>query len=146
MRARAGLATFGLIAAASSLSACQAFGPEEETSVGALRLSAAQPVASSQRLDEDGYPLLGAYPGAAAPQLSEAEVASADSRLNQVAASRTGTGGATGYDAKIASLKAIRDRRVSEAEAALATQPRPSRTTGRGPRPEDVLREIESSQ
>ena len=35
---------------------------------------------------------------------------------------------------------------IRQAEAALATQPRPSRTTGRGPRPEDVLREIEGSE
>ncbi|MER0239219.1 hypothetical protein [Fulvimarina sp. MAC8] len=133
-----------------ALSGCQGIFPgEEDSSLGALRLGEARAVASQQRLDDDGYPLLGAYPGAAAPQLADENVAALDARYNGIAAQRAGASGNTGYSSAIARAQNARQRQaqaVSTLDAEAASQPAASGTTERGPRPEDVLRQIEATE
>lgn len=131
-----------------ALTACQGIFPgDEDDSLGAMRLGQSAPVASSQRVDEDGYPLLGAYPGTAAPQLTDEAVASTEAEFNTMANARAaGRTDSTGvYASNIQRSQAARQRQAAALEAASASQPAASGTTGRGPRPEDVLRQIEAS-
>lgn len=139
-----------ILVGALALSGCQSIFPgEEDASVGALRLSEAGTVASQQRLDEDGFPLLGAYPGAAAPQLADENVAALDARYNGIAAQRAGAANDTGYSSALSRAQNARQRQaqaVSTLDAEAASQPAASGTTERGPRPEDVLRQIEATE
>ncbi|MEN3791892.1 hypothetical protein [Fulvimarina sp. MAC3] len=139
-----------ILVGALALTGCQSIFPgEEDDSLGALRLSEAEAVASQQRLDEDGYPLLGAYPGAAAPQLADENVAVLDARYNGIAAQRAGASANTDYSSALSRAQSARERQaraVSSLNAEAATQPAASGTTERGPRPEDVLRQIEATE
>ncbi len=137
------LRVLALLVAVAPAAGCQAmFGDDQDNSIGAQRLAATAPVASRQRLGDDGYPLLGAFPGAAAPQLTDAEVSSDSTRFNKLAAQRSAAPNATDYDARIARAQALRARQAAEVEAGLARKSKPARP--RGPTPEEVLRQIES--
>ncbi|RFC65470.1 hypothetical protein DYI37_06550 [Fulvimarina endophytica] len=137
----------GLLVASLGLAGCQGLFPgEEDSSIGAARLSQAGRVASTQRLGEDGYPLLGAYPSAAAPQLSNEAVSQTKATFTGIAQSRAAAGASVSSNAgTIAQLQNARARQAAVAEQ-TASQPAASGTTGRGPRPQDVLRQIEASE
>lgn len=146
MRPKAKARCLAPIAAVLALAACQGVDAGAEgNSIGAMRLASTQPVASAQRLDDEGYPLLGAFPRAAAPQLSDAQVSQSDMQLNAVASRQTGTSDARQYNARIASLEEARRRQAAEIAERQASQPAARSTPGGGPRPEDVLSEIEAS-
>ena len=141
-----------IVAAMLPAAGCQSlFGEEPNTSVGAQRLAATAPVASSQRLGEDGYPLLGAFPGKAATQLTDAEVSSDRSRFNGLATQRSAgsapAGADTaGYDAAVARAAALRASQAEAVQAQMAKKPKPKPkpATRTGPSPGDVLKQIQS--
>ena len=138
-----------LAAVLAPLGGCQAFfGDDQDNSIGSQRLAATAPVASKQRLDDDGYPLLGAFPGTAAPQLTDAEVSRDSGRFNGVASERAATPAANDYAARLARADAVRRRQLADVNAALAKKPTPAKSTGSkgssGPTPEEVLKQIES--
>ncbi|MDY8110064.1 hypothetical protein U0C82_13030 [Fulvimarina sp. 2208YS6-2-32] len=142
-----GFRLLGILAGSFALTACQSLFPDEDnTSIGALRLSQAEAVQSRQRLDEDGYPLLGAYPGTAAPQLTDAAVDKAQGEFTSIARTRAAAPRNAGYEANIAASMEARRRLAEAGRAASATQPAASGTAKRGPRPEDVLRQIEATE
>ncbi|MCE7030042.1 hypothetical protein [Jiella avicenniae] len=106
---------------------------------------------SGQRLGADGYPLLGAYPNAAAPQIDDASVAAQEGRARALAARRKGGVSTRGYEAEIARMKRIKRQQAQEVETALAKRPeRNAVSVGTGVKPsrspEDVLREIQSAE
>tara|TARA_R110002020_G_scaffold198826_3_gene400012 strand:+ start:147 stop:599 length:453 start_codon:yes stop_codon:yes gene_type:complete len=106
---------------------------------------------SGQRLGADGYPLLGAYPNAAAPQIDDASVAAQDRRAKALAARRKGGVSTRGYDAEIARLKRLKRQQAEDVETALAQKPERSAVsvgTGAQPSrsPNDVLREIQAGE
>lgn len=137
------LRVLALVAAMAPVAGCQAmFGDDQDNSIGAQRLAASAPVASRQRLGDDGYPLLGAFPGTAAPQLTDAEVANDSARFNSLAAQRSAAPNATGYEAKIARAEALRKRQEAQVKAEMAKRPRPAKPTA--PTPQQVLQQIES--
>ncbi|MEF2546650.1 hypothetical protein VQ045_05705 [Aurantimonas sp. E1-2-R+4] len=125
--------------------ACQSIFPDEEDpSLAALRAQAAAPVASSQRFDSDGYPLLGAYPDTAAPQLTDAQVRAQQSRLNAQASQRASAATSSSYPSEIARLEGVRRKQAADVDAALATKPTPNAQPTLSP--EEVLRQIEAGQ
>lgn len=125
--------------------ACQSIFPDEEDpSLAALRSAAAAPVASSQQVDKDGFPLLGAYPDRAAPQLTDAEVRAQQARLNAQASQRASTTISSSYPAEIARLEGVRRKQAADVDAALAAEPTPTARTTLSP--EEVLRQIEAGQ
>ncbi len=136
------LRVLALVAVIAPVAGCQAMFGDDQTSIGEQRLATSAPVASKQRLGDDGYPLLGAFPGTAAPQLTDAEVTSDSSRFNGLAAQRSASSGATDYDAKIARAEALRTQQAAEVEAAMAKKPNSAKPTR--PTPADVLKQIES--
>lgn len=137
-------------AMAALFSGCQsADGPMSAQNV------AYQPVApdgrSGQRLGVDGYPLLGAYPQAAAPQLEDAAVMAQEQRATALANQRKGSVSTRGYEAEIARLNRLKRQQAEDVEAALARKPEQASVsvgTGATPSrtPEDVLREIQAGQ
>ncbi|MBC6717251.1 hypothetical protein H9Q09_13640 [Aurantimonas sp. DM33-3] len=139
---------FAIVLALLPAAACQS----ENTSVGALRLAASPDVPSSQRTDADGYPLLGAYPGRAAEQLTDAEVQAEQARLAATAGQHASAAAQpSGFDGKIQRAQSVRQQQAAEMEAVLATEPTPRDATGNrpartGPTPEEVLRQIEAGQ
>ena len=137
------LRVLALVAAIAPFAGCQAMFGDDQTSIGEQRLAVSAPVASKQRLGDDGYPLLGAFPGTAAPQLTDAEVSSDSSRFNGLAAERTATPSTADYDAKIARADAVRARQAAEVEAAKAKRAA-ARVRPTGPTPAEVLKQIES--
>ena len=137
------LRVLALVAAIAPVAGCQAMFGDDQTSIGEQRLAASAPVVSSQRLGDDGYPLLGAFPGAAAPQLTDAEVSSDSSRFNGMAAERTAAPNTTDYAAKIARAEALRAQQAASVEATTAKQAS-ARAKPTGPTPAEVLKQIES--
>lgn len=129
------------------LGGCQGLFPDEPgDSIGASRLAMAGSVASTQRQDEDGYPLIGAYPSAAAAQLTDAEVQALDASLNATASSRVVSPGGTGYADRLAQAEtARREQAAAVAELGSATSGGRSATSS-SPTPEEVLRQIESGE
>ncbi|MBO0662810.1 hypothetical protein LQ948_08415 [Jiella sp. MQZ9-1] len=106
---------------------------------------------SGQRLGPDGYPLLGAYPNAAAPQLSDATVKAGLSRAEAIAARRKGATSSRSYQAEIARLKRLRRQQLAEVKKVMAQKPSTTQTnvgTKAKPSqsPDEVLRQIESGQ
>ncbi|ORE98288.1 hypothetical protein [Aurantimonas sp. 22II-16-19i] len=116
---------------------------------------------SGQRLGPDGYPLLGAFPNVAAPQVDDATVSAQERRTAAVATRGRGAGSARGYEADIARMQRVRRQQAEEVEAALAAKPdrsavsvdaRTGTSTGTGTgaapsrTPEEVLRQIQSGQ
>ncbi|GGD18579.1 hypothetical protein [Aureimonas glaciei] len=78
---------------------------------------------STQRRGPDGYPLLGAFPSSAAPQLADAEVNAERSGL-QGAQAGQGTEGATAdadYARQLAEANALRLKTRQDVDAAVAT-------------------------
>jgi hypothetical protein len=77
---------------------------------------------STQRLGPDGYPLLGAFPNSAAPQLADGEVTTERSGL-QGAQAGQGTAGATAdadYARQLAEARALRLKTRQNVDAAIA--------------------------
>lgn len=118
MRCRSVCAVAALLLAAPGLAGCQAFLPRDDTPV----LPAAFPVAvdggpSSQRLDEDGYPLIGAYPTAATAQATPETVEATRERFANAAG--RGAGSTAGsYQARVNDLNAR--RRAAQAQGATS--------------------------
>jgi hypothetical protein len=105
-------------------------GTEPNQALAAYDARLARP-ASTQRVDENGFPLLGAYPTAAAPQLDSATVANETARLSRRAVGNAGGGQKARYDAAIRDAAAVRqqqrlamDRALSGTGAAQAGAPR----------------------
>ena len=125
--------------------ACQSIFPDEEDpSLAALRSAAAAPVASSQQFDKDGFPLFGAYPATAAPQLTDAEVRAQQARLNAQASQRASAATSSSYPSEIARLEGVRQKQAADVDAALAAKPTPNAPAPLSP--EEVLRQIEAGQ
>ena len=124
---------------------------------------------SGQRLGPDGYPLLGAFPNVAAPQVDDATVSAQERRSAAVATRSRGGSSARGYEADIARMQRVKRQQATDVEAALAAKPdrsavsvdaRTGNATGTGTAagtgtgtgaapsrtPEEVLRQIQSSQ
>lgn len=141
------LRTLAVCCAVVPVAGCQSiFGEEEDTSIGAMRLAAAPDVPTTQRRDEGGFPLLGAFPSAAAPQLTDAEAQAGQARLGALAQERAATPPASG-PAQVARLQALRQQQAAEVDAALARRPEaPQSGTARPQSPEDVLRQIEAGE
>jgi hypothetical protein len=122
-----------VLAGASSLvlGGCQGFpGEEPNQALASYNARLARP-ASAQRLDENGFPLLGAYPTAAAPQLDNATVANETARLSRRSVGNTSGSQRARYDAAIRNAAAVRqqqrlamDRALSGTGAAQVGAPR----------------------
>ncbi|WP_206454415.1 hypothetical protein [Aurantimonas marina] len=139
------LRPLAVIAVLLPAAACQSIFPDEEDpSLAALRSAAAASVASSQQVDKDGFPLLGAYPGTAAQQLTDAEVRAQQARLNAQASQRTSAATSSSYSSEIARLEGVRQKQAVDVDAALAAKPTPNAPAP--PSPEEVLRQIEAGQ
>ena len=124
------------------LGGCQSMFPgEEDPAIALMRSAAADSGPSAQRLDAGGFPMLGAFPDSAAPQLPDAAVASERQRLQAAAAAQNGAAAASDYQASIEALESLKQRQRAEAEAAL-TDPG-GEPPAAGASPEDVLRQIE---
>ena len=140
------LRTLVLCCAVVPAAGCQSiFGDDEDTSIGALRLAAAPDVPTTQRRDEGGFPLLGAFPSAAAPQLTDAEAQAGQARLGAMAQERAATPPPSG-PAQVARLQALRQRQAAEVDAALARRPQAQQPAATRQSPEDVLRQIEGGE
>ncbi|MBB4001769.1 hypothetical protein [Aurantimonas endophytica] len=141
------LRTLAVCCAIVPAAGCQSFfGDDEDTSVGAMRLAAAPAVPSAQRRDEDGFPLLGAVPRAAAPQLTDAEAQAGQAQLGAMAQQRAATPPSSG-PAQVARLQALRQQQAAEVDAALARRPEAQQPAASRPQsPEDVLRQIEAGE
>ena len=110
-------ATLALIGA--PLSACQPLLPRDDTPTILPRLATAPASGpSAQRLDENGYPLIGAFPKAAAQQVSNEEVQATRDRFANVAARATPPNDAA-YQRRVGELNQIAAQQQSEAEARL---------------------------
>lgn len=124
---------------------------------------------SGQRLGPDGYPMLGAFPNVAAPQVDDATVSAQEQRTAALATRSRGRSSARGYEADIARMQRVKREQAEEVEAALAAKPdrsavsvdartgnatgtgtgsSPGTGTGAAPSrtPEEVLRQIQSGQ
>lgn len=131
-----------LAASLAPMAGCQSFLNKDDAPDPQLaRANALPPVASTQRLDKDGYPLLGAYPSSAAPQLSDAEVTGQERSLSTRVVPAAGAANTAAYDAKVAQARAVRARQAAEVDKALAG------TSGTMTQPSDpaaVRQEIEN--
>lgn len=113
------------VSLALPLSACQSFLPRDETPVVPVALAAAPGVASSgQRLDAQGYPIIGRMPRAARPQASDEAVQQTEQRYAGVDARSAGNPEAA-YRRDVAELEALAARQQAEADRALATAAAP---------------------
>ncbi|HEX2018215.1 MAG TPA: hypothetical protein VGO17_04680 [Aurantimonas sp.] len=141
------LRTLAICCAVMPAAGCQSiFGDDEDTSIGALRLAAAPDVASTQRTDENGYPLLGASPSAAAPQLTDAEAQANQARLGAMVQERAVAPPSSG-PAQVARLQALREQQAAEVEAALARRPQAQEPAASRPQsPAEILRQIEAGE
>lgn len=105
------------------LSACQSFLPRDETPVTLPPLAAAPSVGSSgQKLDEQGYPMIGHKPRAARAQASDEDVAQTETRYSRVEA-RGRANPEAAYRRDVAELEAIAARQQAEADRVLAAAP-----------------------
>ncbi|MBP0615234.1 hypothetical protein [Jiella mangrovi] len=139
------------VAMAGLVSGCQSAYDEAVSPQAVAYQRVAPDGRSGQRLGPDGYPLLGAYPNSAARQVDDATVTAQERRAAAIASRRKGTLSTRSYDAEIARMQRVKRRQAEEVDTALAqkpsgnavrvgTQAKPSRS------PDDVLREIQSSQ
>ena len=111
------LATLALIGA--PLSACQALLPRDDTPTILPALATAPPTgSSSQRLDANGYPLIGAFPKAATTQVSNEEVQATRDRFANVAARATPPSDAA-YRQRVGEMQSIAATQQAEADARL---------------------------
>ena len=117
------MAARGLVVIASlcaaTLAGCQSYIPRAEDPIRPVPLAASMPpTSSSQRLDEDGYPMIGAYPTAAGAQLTDDEVRSNRAGLAQSAAGRGAPVDTSGYRRSVAEMKALaaQQRKVASTE------------------------------
>ncbi len=110
-------ATLALIGA--PLSGCQALLPRDDTPTVLPRLAAAPAnVPSAQRLDQSGYPMLGAFPRAASAQASDEEVQATRDRFANVGA-RGSRASAAGYQRNVDELRTLARTQQAEADARL---------------------------
>ncbi|WP_161992656.1 hypothetical protein [Aureimonas leprariae] len=97
---------------------------------------------SSQRQDKNGYPLLGAFPGAAAKQLDPNAVA--QDRAGMLAAANQQNNevrsASAEYQQSVAEAQAIRAQHQQDVQAITSTQ---SRSDSARKSNEDVIRQIE---
>lgn len=108
--------------AAVTLAGCQSYVPRAEDPIRPVPLAASLPsTSSSQRLDEDGYPMIGAYPTAAGAQVGDDVVESTRERFAQTAARRDGRVSEAGYRRSVTELQALAARQRKDASAALTT-------------------------
>ncbi len=111
------MATLALIGA--PLSACQALLPRDDTPTILPALTTAPNSGpSAQRLDANGYPLIGAYPRAATTQVSDEDVQATHDRFANVAARSTPPSEAA-YRSRVGQMQAIAATQQAEAEARL---------------------------
>ncbi|RIY03650.1 hypothetical protein D3218_02585 [Aureimonas flava] len=111
------------VSLALPLSACQSFLPRDETPVTPPPLAAAPGVGSSgQKLDEQGYPVIGRMPRAARPQASDETVQQTEQRYARVEA-RGGGNPDAAYRRDVAELQALAASQQAEADRVLAPAP-----------------------
>ena len=105
------------------IAGCQQFLPRDDTPVLPPQLAnLPDPGPSAQRQDAEGYPMLGAYPATARPQVSDEEVAATQARFRN--AGRRANGAGTGaYQRNVAELQAIAAQQQARAAAAAAPVP-----------------------
>ncbi|MEX6505820.1 hypothetical protein [Jiella sp. M17.18] len=143
--------SLAVVVAVLPAAACQATGAgADDPQLAVLRAAPPPPGGSGQRLDQNGYPLLGHYPRAATTQLTDAEVRAQQQRLNSVAARRSvSRPGATDrqYRAEVARLTRVRETQARALAAAVKKRPNPQAgAAAKAPTsPDAVLRQIESS-
>jgi len=119
-----GSRTLGLTALAVvlgvPLSACQALLPRDDTPRILPSLAALPDAgASAQRLDANGYPLLGAKPRAATGQVADDEVTATQSRYANVERRSNGAGDAT-YVRQVRELEGVAAQQQARGEAIVA--------------------------
>ncbi len=138
-------------ALAAFVSGCQSADDAPMSAQGVAYQPAPPDGRSGQRLGPDGYPLLGAYPNAAAAQVDDATVAAQERRGAELASRRGGRASTRSYEAEIARMKRVKRQQSEDVEAALARKPEKSAVsvgTGATPSrtPEEVLRQIQAGQ
>ncbi|WP_061935777.1 hypothetical protein [Aureimonas sp. AU22] len=108
------------------LSACQSFLPRDETPVTLAPLAAAPGVSSSgQKLDDQGYPVIGRMPRAARPQASDEVVQQTEERYSRVE-TRGRVNPEPAYRRDVAELEALAARQQAEADRVLAPAAAPA--------------------
>ncbi|WP_156382209.1 MULTISPECIES: hypothetical protein [unclassified Aureimonas] len=129
---------------AFGLAGCQSILPGDGPSRLALR-QAPVVASSGQKLGPDGYPLLGAFPNSAAPQIDDASVQAARGGLETAATSQNATAASANasYQAKLAEMQAIKTQQSKDVAAALAPPPAGTSAKPAADDPAAVLREIE---
>ncbi len=129
------------VAALGPLAGCNILPPPEGPSLLAQRPDRSFGP-SSQRLDENGYPLLGAFPGQAAPQLDSAAVASDRDGLLSAARQQNNQvrSASAEYQSSVAAARKIRAQHEKDVNAitSIEVQRNAARKSN-----EDVLRQIE---
>lgn len=110
-----------VLALAPLLAACNSLIPEEGPSKLAMR-PRIDSGPSNQRLGPDGYPLLGAFPNSAAPQLTEPTVVAERGSLKATAAVQNAgaSTAAADYRRKLAEAAAARAQAHRQVDAAVA--------------------------
>ncbi|MCW4114459.1 hypothetical protein NPA31_005710 [Aurantimonas sp. MSK8Z-1] len=111
------------VLATAPLAACTSMFPDEDPTAGLERARMVENGPSAQRLGSDGYPLLGAFPNTAAPQLDNTTVANERRQLEaeaQVSAAMTG-GNAAAYQQSVSQMQALGDKTRADVAAAVAT-------------------------
>ncbi|MCB8837853.1 hypothetical protein [Aurantimonas sp. VKM B-3413] len=145
--------SLAFVAVLLPVGACQSIFPDsEDPSLALLQAAPTPPGGSGQRLDENGYPLLGATPRAATTQLRDDEVKAEQARLSAAAANlgqSTAGMNSSSYDAEIRRLQNVRKDQAAELDKALAARPKPAEPAKKKApvtSPEEVLRQIEAGQ
>lgn len=130
----------GAVAVLASLAACNIIPPEGPSLLAQRPNPNFGP--SSQRLDENGYPLFGAYPGQAAPQLDNAAVAQDRASLlaDGTAQNNQVRSASAEYNRSLAEARRIRAQHEADVTelTSIEIQKNAARKTN-----EDVLRQIE---
>ncbi|MCQ0990001.1 hypothetical protein [Jiella marina] len=134
-----------------AVAGCQSASSGTQEPVLAASASSSGFPASGQRLGPDGYPQLGAYPNAAAPQVEDAVVAQQQGRMNAIASRRRGRASSAQYEADIARMTRLRQEQARTVDQALAERPAAegegsAGRTGPSRTPEEVLRRIEAGE
>ncbi len=143
MTASRRLAFFAAAAAAlSSLQGCNAYLPQDGGPSPLAQRPNHQFGPSNQRLDEDGYPLLGAFPGQAAQQLDSRAVAADTSQLSTAANQQNAQvrSAAAEYRQSLTEAQAIRAQHRADVTAITAVEVQ--RNAARRSN-DEVLRQIE---
>lgn len=146
MKKLARLLRLTVILACPMMAACHSIFPGgDDANLAGLEPDSVKGVVSKQRLDSDGYPLLGAYPDAAAPQLSATAVTGARTSLKaEQQAHESGAAASSGeYQQSIAELEAVKARQKKAVDAAMKAGAAKSSAAAKAQSPDEVLREIE---